>query len=216
MGEGDRDRFDIYLASQSPRRRALLAQLGLACLVLEVQVDESPQRDEAPATYVERIAWAKAAAGRTALLSGKVPASADAMPGAPLPAQPVLAADTAVVIDGRILGKPADERDAMAMLACLSGRTHRVLTAVAVLGAGEHLAVSTSEVRFRSIAPAEAAAYWATGEPKDKAGAYGIQGLGATFVAHLAGSYSGVVGLPLFETAQLLAAEGIGWWRPSV
>jgi len=145
--------------------------------------------------YVRRIAVAKARAG------------ADAVGGRP--ARPVLAADTAVVVDGRILGKPADAGDALAMLALLSGRGHEVLTAVAVHGRREQVRVSASRVRFRDIAPVEAAAYWATGEPCDKAGAYAIQGRGALFVAELQGSYSGVVGLPLFETAELLAAEGV-------
>ena len=149
--------------------------------------------------YVLRIAAAKARAGRTA---------------APRPALPVLGADTAVVCDDRILGKPADRDDALAMLRLLSGRTHRVLTAVAVVGSGEGVAVSETEVTFRAIAEAEALAYWATGEPRDKAGAYGIQGLGALFVERLSGSYSGVVGLPLFETACLLAAEGVAVLAP--
>ena len=118
-------------------------------------------------------------------------------------AHPVLGADTAVVCDNRILGKPADADDALAMLRLLSGREHRVLTGIALLGARQQTAVSETLVRFRQITPAEAAAYWASGEPQDKAGAYAIQGRGAAFVEHISGSYSGVVGLPLFETAAL-------------
>jgi len=123
---------------------------------------------------------------------------------------PVLAADTTVVIDSQLLGKPADEADAIAMLQRLSGRTHQVLTAVALATAGAaRLRLSESAVRFRTLTAAECRAYWASGEPRDKAGAYAIQGRGAVFVEHLSGSYSGVVGLPLFETAQLLGAAGI-------
>ena len=120
-----------------------------------------------------------------------------------------MGADTAVVCDDRILGKPTDADDALAMLRLLSGREHRVVTGIALLGAHEQTAVSDTGVAFRVIEPAEAAAYWASGEPHDKAGAYGIQGQGAVFVSHISGSYSGVVGLPLFETAELLAREGV-------
>jgi septum formation protein len=185
----------LYLASRSPRRQELLAQLGLRPAVIAADVDETPRAGEDPTEYVQRIALAKARAG------------AEAIQGQP--ARPVLAADTAVVVDSRILGKPADERDAMTMLALLSGRSHQVLTAVAVRGRSEQVRLSISRVVFRDIAPAEAAAYWVTGEPRDKAGAYAIQGRGALFVAELHGSYSGVVGLPLFETAELLAEESI-------
>ena len=125
----------------------------------------------------------------------------------------MLAADTAVVLDGRILGKPRDMKDAISMLLELSGRTHEVLTAVALrTAAGTQLKVSRSRVTFRSIDAAEARDYWATGEPRDKAGAYAIQGCAAVFIADLNGSYSGVMGLPLFETAQLLEAAGVGRW----
>ena len=185
----------LYLASRSPRRRELLAQLGLHPAVIAADVDETPRAGEGPTEYVQRIAVAKARTGSEAIHDR--------------PARPVLAADTAVVVDGRILGKPADERDAMTMLALLSGRGHQVLTAVAVRGRREQVRLSISRVVFRDIDPAEAAAYWATGEPRDKAGAYAIQGRGALFIAELHGSYSGVVGLPLFETAELLAEEGI-------
>jgi septum formation protein len=185
----------LYLASRSPRRLELLGQLGLRPAVVAADVDETPAPGERPKDYVQRIALAKARAGAAALDEPS--------------ARPVLAADTAVVVDERILGKPAGADEALAMLGLLSGRGHEVLTAVAVIGRREQVCLSISRVRFRDIPPAEAAAYWASGEPRDKAGAYAIQGRGALFVAELRGSYSGVVGLPLFETAELLAAEGV-------
>lgn len=185
----------VYLASASPRRRALLAQIGLDCEVLPADVDESVVPGEAPEDYVRRLALAKARAARAR-------AARDAAP--------VVAADTAVVVAGAVLGKPADEADCARMLRLLSGATHRVLTAVAVVSSrGESLALSASEVDFRAIAPAEMAAYWRTGEPADKAGGYAVQGLGAVFIRALRGSFSGVMGLPLFETAGLLAAHGV-------
>lgn len=190
----------VHLASSSPRRRQLLAQIGVPFQVIEVEVDESIAPGEAPPAYVSRLAAAKAGAG---LQRSRAAGSA----------RPVLAADTAVVIDGAILGKPRDRADALRMLRLLSGRTHEVFTAVA-LATPERLAsvVSRSEVRFRDIAEAEAHAYWDTGEPRDKAGAYAIQGRGAVFVADLRGSHSGVMGLPLYETAQFLRSAGIPRW----
>lgn len=185
----------LYLASRSPRRRELLAQLGLRPLLVGAEVDETPRPDEEPLAYVQRLALEKARVGRA-----RVP---------PRDARPVLAADTAVVLAGRILGKPADAADALTMLGALSGRDHQVMTAVALSGAHEQVAVAVTRVWFRVIDAAEAAAYLATGEPLDKAGAYGIQGRGAVFVERLEGSYSGVVGLPLFETAALLTREGV-------
>lgn len=185
----------LVLASKSPRRLDLIRQIGLTAEVRSADVDEAPLPGEAPAGYVLRIALAKARAVRAAVGTGAV-------------AQPVLAADTAVICDDRILGKPADAAEAAQMLALLSGRAHLVLTGVALLGAAEHTAVSGTRVWFREVSPAEAAAYWASGEPQDKAGGYAVQGLGAVFVERLEGSWSGVVGLPLFETARLLAAEG--------
>ena len=183
---------DIVLASASPRRRELLAQLGVRHAVLAVDVDETPLPDEAPAALAQRLARAKALAGRAR--AGAVRA--------------VLGSDTVVAVEDRIFGKPVDREDAMAMLAALSGREHRVLTAVALAlpGAESHVleALSETAVRMRSIAAAEAAAYWDTGEPSGKAGAYAIQGLGAVFIEHIRGSYSGVMGLPLYETARLL------------
>ncbi len=159
-------------------------------------VDEAVLPDETPSAYVTRLAAAKAVAGWEG--------SRD------FTHVPVLAADTAVVLDGQILGKPADGQDAEGMLRQLSGRTHEVLTAVALRTAnGLQSRISRSEVTFRSIAAAEARAYWETGEPSDKAGAYAIQGRGAIFIADLRGSYSGVMGLPLFETADLLREAGL-------
>ncbi len=189
-------RADLYLASASPRRRELLAQIGLRFEVLPVEVDEAPRSGELPEALVRRLALEKARAGRTRLEAGD-----------PLP---VLGADTEVVLGGEVLGKPRDEEDAAAMLARLSGRSHQVLSAVAVAAAGvEALRLSASTVWFREISPAERLAYCATGEPLDKAGAYGIQGLAAVFVARLEGSYSGVMGLPLYETAEALAETGL-------
>jgi septum formation protein len=189
----------IYLASGSPRRRELLRQIGVSFRVIGADLDETALQGESPLAYVSRLAAAKAAAGwERSRDSG----------GAP-----VLAADTAVVLDGRILGKPTGLNDAMAMLLQLSGRTHEVLTAVALrTGAGLQVEVSRSTVSFRPIEPSEARAYWETGEPADKAGAYAVQGYAATFIEDLKGSYSGVMGLPLFETAALLKAAGVTCW----
>lgn len=186
----------LCLASQSPRRRELLAQIGVAHLSGAADIDETVLPGERAEDYVLRLACAKA--------------SAVLARGARLP---VLAADTAVVVDGIICGKPRDRADGLAMLARLSGRTHRVLTAVALARpAGVTSRLSVSEVRLRPLTPAECAAYWDTGEPLDKAGGYAIQGRGGLFIEHLAGSYSGVMGLPLFETAELLRAAGIVLW----
>ncbi len=185
----------VYLASASPRRRQLLHQLGLAVRSCPPHIDETRHAGENAAAYVQRLAAAKVRA---------------AVPVPCLPPAPVIAADTAVVVDGEILGKPVDAASGCAMLARLSGREHEVWTAVAVADDRNcELALSRSRVRFRTISSGEAAAYWASGEPRDKAGGYAIQGLGAVFVCDLSGSYSGVMGLPLFETAQLLAR--LGW-----
>jgi septum formation protein len=186
----------VYLASGSPRRRDLLQQIGVPFRVVGTAVDEAVLPDETPLAYVTRLAAAKAAAGWER--------SRDAHQ------VPVLAADTAVVLGGKILGKPVDGQDAEGMLMQLSGRTHEVLTAIALRTAiGLQSRISRSEVTFRGIAAAEARAYWETGEPSDKAGAYAIQGRGAIFIADLRGSYSGVMGLPLFETAELLREVGL-------
>ncbi|BBP61479.1 Maf family protein [Pseudomonas sp. St316] len=190
----------LYLASGSPRRRELLTQIGVPFTAVSADIDETPLDHESPSAYVVRLARGKAEAGRRAL--------GDGMDGC------VLGADTAVVLDGRILGKPLDQADSMTMLLSLSGREHEVLTAIAILdGQRCESLVVRSLVRFRSITEQEATAYWASGEPRDKAGGYGIQGLGAVFVAGLDGSYSAVVGLPLCETAELLGHFGIPCWQ---
>jgi septum formation protein len=163
--------------------------------VLTADPEESPLLGEAPEDYVRRVALDKVSAGAALLDSWR--------------RLPILGADTAVVIDGDILGKPSGAEDAAAMLRRLSGRTHRVLSAVAVSGTGRRTALNVSEVSFRTIDEREIRAYWRTGEPADKAGGYAIQGLGALFVRELRGSYTGVVGLPLYETSLLLAAEGV-------
>jgi septum formation protein len=185
----------VYLASGSPRRRELLQQIGISFRVVAAEVDETQLPGEVPTAYVTRLAAAKADAGwKGNLEAGHIP---------------VLAADTAVILDGKILGKPAGREDAGDMLRQLSGRTHEVLTAIALrTGDGLHSRISRSEVTFRRIAADEARAYWDTGEPCDKAGAYAIQGRAAIFIADLRGSYSGVMGLPLFETAELLGQAG--------
>lgn len=185
----------IYLVSQSPRRRELLCQIGVAHEVIAATVDETPQFNEAPERYVARMALEKACAGRKTL------AVVD---------RPLLGADTAVVVDGEILGKPSDEADAYRMLRRLSGRTHQVISGVALLeGAREASRLCVSEVTFCDISDAAVRNYWQSGEPVDKAGGYAVQGLGALFIARLEGSYSGVMGLPLFETAALMRDFGV-------
>lgn len=189
----------IYLASGSPRRRELLQQIGVAFRVVGAAVDEAVLPGEAPVAYVTRLAAAKAEAGWER--------SRDAAD------VPVLAADTAVVLDGKILGKPAGRQEAEGMLGQLSGRAHEVLTAIALRTVdGLQSRISRSEVTFRNIAPGEAQVYWESGESVDKAGAYAIQGRAAIFIADLRGSYSGVMGLPLFETAELLREAGVLSW----
>ena len=184
----------VHLASASPRRRELLTQLGVDFSVLAVAVDETPRPGEAADNLVRRLACSKVRAGLAARPQG---------------ATPVLAADTAVALDLELFGKPADETDAARILNRLSGRTHCVWTAVAMAdGTRESVLLSRSEVTFRALSPQEFAAYWHTGEPADNAGAYAIQGRGAQFIADLRGSYSGVMGLPLFETARLLTEFG--------
>lgn len=184
----------VYLASASPRRQELLTQLGVRHAVLRVAVDETPRAAEGAEDLVCRLATAKAQAGLTIR---------------PEPIAPVLAADTAVVLGDELFGKPADRVDGARMLGRLAGRTHVVWTAVAVTdGQRERVELSRSEVTFRALTPEEIEAYWRTGEPADKAGAYAIQGRGAQFIADLRGSYSGVMGLPLFETARLLTLFG--------
>ena len=191
---------ELFLASASPRRRELLAQIAVPCVTQIASIDETPLPDERPNAYVERLAREKARAGLLAL--GE---QVDAV---------VLGADTAVVLDGQILGKPEGFADFRRMLRGLSGRSHQVLTAVALVSAQREAAqVVCSEVTMRALSDAEIAAYWASGEPCDKAGGYGIQGLAAVFVSRIEGSYSAVVGLPLCETAQLLGEFGIACWQ---
>jgi septum formation protein len=191
----------IYLASRSPRRRELLSQIGVRYHLLLFRsrpesppdVDEAIVPNEQPDGYVERVARAKAQAGWRLLRLRN------------LPFAPVLAADTAVTLDNLILGKPADRKEAAEMLAALSGRRHEVLTAVALMR-DERVdsLISRSEVQFKQLTPEEIAQYVASGECDDKAGAYAVQGRAARFIIELRGSYSGVMGLPLFETSQLL------------
>jgi septum formation protein len=179
----------IVLASASPRRRELLQQLGVPHVVLAVDVDETPVSGEPARALAQRLALAKAQEGWRR--------DGDA--------RPVLGSDTVVVVDGVVYGKPAGRADGLRMLAALSGRTHQVMTAVALVSRDNvGQALSCTNVTMRAIPPAEAAAYWETGEPQGKAGGYAIQGRGALFIEHISGSYSGVMGLPLYETAQLL------------
>lgn len=187
----------IYLASASPRRQALLRQIGIEFEVITTDIDERPRVGESPAALVARLAREKALAGlRLARERGLVP-------------RPVLGADTEVVLDGEVLGKPTDAPHARAMLARLAGRTHAVLTAVCVRRDGvERAAVSESRVTFGALDDKTIAEYVASGEPLDKAGAYAIQGRAGAFIARLEGSYSGVMGLPLYEVSELL--KGIG------
>ncbi|MBC7182502.1 MAG: septum formation inhibitor Maf [Marinobacter sp.] len=187
----------IILASASPRRAELLQQIGLNFTVRPADIDETPEPEETPEHYVERLAREKA------LLV------ADASPSCL-----VLGSDTSVVLDGVVLGKPCDTAEARAMLHRLSGATHQVMTAVALICNGRcHSRLVVTEVRFRSLSADEIEAYVASGEPMDKAGSYGIQGLGGIFVNELRGSYSAVVGLPLQETAALLAEVGYPVWK---
>lgn len=195
----------IYLASQSPRRRELLAQVGVRFDLLlfrggeraDPEVCEDPLPGEAPDIYALRVAAAKAAHGARLLQLRR------------LPVRPVLAADTTLDVDGAIVGKPADDADAAAILARLSGRAHRVLTAIAVAHADRvETRLSASTVRFRALTEDEIQRYVLSGEPRDKAGAYGLQGRAALFVAAVEGSPSGIVGLPLCETALLLREFG--------
>ncbi len=182
--------FDIYLASASPRRRELLDQIAVFYKVIRQDVAEEVQAGESPQAYVQRLALEKARAGWNSLL--------------PDNRKPVLGADTAVVMEGRILGKPRDRDEGLAMLMQLSGRCHEVYSAVALVAQTEAVKVNVSRVCFDPLNRALREAYWDSGECHDKAGAYAIQGRGAIFITRLDGSYSGVMGLPLFETAALL------------
>jgi len=193
--------IDVYLASSSPRRRELLAQIGIRFELLACDVDESRGAGEPAAAYVERIARGKAIAGLQLRESRA------------LPPHPVLAADTVVIVDGDLLGKPADAAQAALFLRRLSGRRHEVRTAVALApapgGGGAEVETSVSSVAFRELGDDEIARYVAGPEPYDKAGGYAIQGRAAAFAERIEGSYSGIMGLPLATTARLLARAGI-------
>lgn len=192
------DEPQLFLASRSPRRRELLTQIGVAFEVLSSDVPEARQAGETPADYVERLAQSKAQS------------VFDAVPGPAI----VLGADTVVCSAGQVLEKPRDQDAGQQMLSMLSNTWHQVLTAVRLIGPdGSRGIVCTTQVKFGNISPAMASAYWQTGEPRDKAGGYGIQGYGAVFVEHISGSYSNVVGLPLFETSKLLQQAGLPVWQ---
>ena len=189
---------NLLLASASPRRSDLLTQMGVSFEVLAVDIDESRQGDESPVDYVSRLAVEKAQAGFV-------------RQGGHLPS---LGADTIVVFDGQIFGKPRDQQHAETMLMALSGKVHSVFTAVAIdNGSDTALAVSETRVEFRTISQSECLIYWQSGEPQGKAGAYAIQGRGGVFVEKLEGSYSGVVGFPLAETEQLLNKFSVRLWN---
>lgn len=196
----------VYLASTSPRRRQLLAQIGVVFQPISVSVDETPLPQESPADYVARLALAKARSGNMVLRQSNQETD-NFLQRHPLP--PVLGADTCVLLDGKILGKPCNRDHGLAMMASLSGREHWVLSAVALVANQEVVSVQESRVRFRPLSLAERQTYWDTGEPLDKAGGYAIQGRAAAFITELCGSYSGVMGLPLFETTELLKLYGI-------
>lgn len=188
----------IYLASRSPRRAELLQQIGIRFSVLPSDIDESQRENEAPANYVLRLAKSKAEVCLAGLRAGNQPLL------------PVLAADTTVSVDGNILGKPEDAEEASCMLRLMSGRWHEVLTGLAIATPeGIEALLSVTRVEMAALTPDEIEAYIRSGEPFDKAGAYGIQGLAGTFIKRIEGSYSGVMGLPIFETAQLLKRAGI-------
>lgn len=196
MGSMDSLQPVVCLASVSPRRRELLAQIGVPYKVVGAHIDETALPGEVPRDYVMRMARQKALA---------VHARGEELP--------VLAADTTVVLDDVIYGKPRNREDGIRMLQRLSGRTHEVLTAVAMADTrGVELRLNVSSVRFRALRLEECSAYWETGEPRDKAGGYAVQGAAAVFIESLSGSYSGVMGLPLFETAELLRGAGVPYW----
>ena len=191
--------MDLYLASGSPRRAQLLAQIGFSISKIASDIDETPHENELALAYTERMAWQKSEQALALFVAAH---------GAE-PELPVLTADTSVAIDGLILGKPDNHAHAVAMLDMLSGRTHQVISSVVVWHQGQRTQTTqTSEVTFRPLTETEIQAYVSSGEADDKAGAYGIQGAAAVFIEHLSGSFSGVMGLPLFETAALLRSIG--------
>lgn len=184
---------DLILASASPRRSELLRQIGLTHSIQAADIDETPLHDEKPADYVMRIAQAKSLAIYQNCSKSSV----------------VLAADTSVILNNTIMGKPDNLQQAIDMLSRLSDNTHQVYSAVSLRGQLTQQAISISIVTFRAISEQEIIQYWRTGEPADKAGAYAVQGIASVFIQSIQGSFSGIMGLPLFETAQLLANEGI-------
>lgn len=190
---------DAYLASASPRRKELLTQLGVRFAIRVADIPETIQPGESARQFVQRLAHEKANKVWHSLAEDV--------------RRPVVGADTVVVIDEHILGKPVSRADAIEMLGLLSGRTHQVLTGVAVVSQQDSVCVNVSTVRFRVLDKSEIEAYWQTGEPADKAGAYAIQGFAAAFIEHLSGSYSGVMGLPLYESAILLRQHGVPIWQ---
>jgi septum formation protein len=193
----------IYLASTSPRRRQLLGQIGVRFLALPVRVEEIVQPGESPEQYVQRAALDKARSGWT-------------RPDRTLD-RPVLGSDTEVVLGSEVLGKPEDREHGLELLRRLSGNSHRVLSAAAIVqGDREQVRLSVSTVHFRELSERECLSYWETGEPADKAGGYAIQGRAAVFISHLEGSFSGVMGLPLYETAELLREFGIDVFSSSL
>ena len=194
------NRTQFYLASSSPRRQELLSSVGLSFETVTVDVDEQHHEDESAAVFVTRLALAK------------VERAAELIAQNNYNDLPILAADTCVTIDSQVLGKPNDVEHAKTMLSLLSGRTHDVLTAIALKTANAVWQdLSQTQVTFTSLSQQEISAYCASGEPFDKAGAYAIQGLGSAFVKHIEGSYTGVVGLPMYETHRLLVKSGINW-----
>ncbi len=196
------DNIDFYLASSSPRRKDLLQQIGTRFDIIKPEIDETPNINELPKDYVTRIAKLKALTGWQ-MLKEKY-----------LTKKPVLAADTTVIFKNTILGKPKDKSHAMAMLEMLSNNSHQVMTSVAIIfGEKYHQSLCSSIVEFCAIDPQLAEKYWYTGEAKDKAGAYAIQGLGAIFVKKITGSYSAIVGLPLWETKELFDQFKIKYWK---
>lgn len=186
---------EIYLASRSPRRKELLAQLKIKFQILDIEVDEAIIASETAMEYVQRLAIEKAMTGHQIATRKNIP---------------VLGSDTCIAFQGEIIGKPNTAAEAVNILSKLSGKEHTVMTAVALANESGYLfRVQTSKVAFKDLSDAEIKAYINTGEPLDKAGAYAIQGLGAVFIRHIEGSYSGIMGLPLFETAELLNEFGI-------
>jgi len=183
----------IILASSSPRRKELLDQIRVNYKIYPVDLDETPLPNETPLNYVQRLAAEKSAVCVSRLATDI----------------PVLAADTAVILGDVIMGKPKNEAHALALLTQLSGKTHQVYSAISLRGREHHQALSITEVTFRRLTEREMQDYWHSGEPVDKAGSYAIQGMGGAFVESIKGSFSGVAGLPLFETAQLLSKQGI-------